>query len=245
MRTLRLGVPSKGRLMEQTFDWFGDRGIRLRRTGAEREYAGAVEGAEGVALLLLSASEIPRELAAGRLHLGVTGSDLVREGLADWEEQLAELAPLGFGHADLVIAVPAAWIDVETLDDLDAAAAAFRARHGRRLRIATKYHRLVREFLRAHDVADWQLVDSQGATEGTVKNLAAEAIADITSTGETLRANHLKVLSDGLIHASQATLFLSRTADWEAEARTALAGLAARLGLGLPPGFEARAGAAT
>jgi ATP phosphoribosyltransferase len=233
--TLRLGVPSKGRLMEQTFDWFAARGVTLRRSGADREYAGAVEGAEGVALVLLSAGEIPRELGAGRIHLGVTGSDLVREQLPDWEEQAAEVARMGFGHADLVIAVPAAWIDVETLEDLDAAAAAFRAAHGRRLRIATKYHRLVREFLRERDIADYQLVDSQGATEGTVKNLTAEAIADITSTGETLRANHLKVLADGLVHASQATLFLSRAASWGGPERAALAGLCAGLGLTPPP----------
>jgi ATP phosphoribosyltransferase len=232
--TLRLGVPSKGRLMEQTFDWFAARGVTLRRSGADREYAGAVEGAEGVALVLLSAGEIPRELGAGRIHLGVTGSDLVREQLPDWEEQSAEVARMGFGHADLVIAVPAAWIDVETLEDLDAAAAAFRAAHGHRLRIATKYHRLVREFLRERDIADYQLVDSQGATEGTVKNLTAEAVADITSTGETLRANHLKILADGLVHASQATLFLSRGASWGGLERAALAGLLSLAAV--PPG---------
>ncbi|MGB5870607.1 MAG: ATP phosphoribosyltransferase, partial [Albidovulum sp.] len=179
----------------------------------------------------LSAGEIPRELAAGRIHLGVTGSDLVREKLADWRAQVAELSLMGFGHADLIIAVPAAWPDVDTLDDLDAAAAAFRHTHGMRLRIATKYHRLVRNFLRAKGVADYQLVDSQGATEGTVKNLTAEAIADITSSGETLRANHLKILADGLIHQSQATLYASRTADWQADAAKALAGLEAMLGI--------------
>ena len=184
--------------------------------------------------MLLSAGEIPRELAAGRIHLGVTGSDLVREKLADWPSQVAELAPLGFGHADLIIAVPVAWIDVDTLDDLDAAAAAFRKTHGFRLRIATKYHRLVRDFLTTHGVADYQLVDSQGATEGTVKNLTAEAIADITSSGETLRANHLKVLSDAAIHASQAVLFLSHQADWTPENRAALAELAAKLHITVP-----------
>lgn len=212
--TLKLGVPSKGRLMDQCFDWFGARGVTLRRTGSDREYAGAVEGADGVELVLLSAGEIPRELAAGRIHLGVTGSDLIRDKLADWDRQVAELAPLGFGHADLVVAVPAAWIDVANLDDLDAVSAAFRRTHGFRLRIATKYHRLVRDFLTLHGVADYQLVDSQGATEGTVKNLTAEAIADITSSGETLRANHLKILDDGLIHQSQATLYAARSADW-------------------------------
>ena len=231
---LKIGVPSKGRLMEKTFDWFGARGVAMARTGNEREYSGAVEGVPGVELVLLSAGEIPRELSAGRIHLGVTGSDLVRDKLADWSAQVLDWSAMGFGHADLIIAVPAAWIDVDTLDDLDAAAAAFRATHGHRLRIATKYHRLVRDFLTAQGVADYALVDSQGATEGTVKNLTAEAIADITSTGETLRANHLKILSDGLIHQSQATLFLARAADWGKAEKAALATLAGRLGLAVP-----------
>ncbi|MFZ1467954.1 MAG: ATP phosphoribosyltransferase [Paracoccaceae bacterium] len=231
---LKIGVPSKGRLMEKTFDWFGTRGVTMARTGNDREYSGAVDGVDGVELVLLSAGEIPRELAFGRIHLGVTGSDLVRDKLADWRTQVVDWAAMGFGQADLIIAVPAAWIDVDTLDDLDAAAAAFRIAHGHRLRIATKYHRLVREFLTANGVADYALIDSQGATEGTVKNLTAEAIADITSSGETLRANHLKILSDGLIHQSQATLFAARGADWSPVTRTAVAALAARLGLSFP-----------
>ena len=231
--TLRIGVPSKGRLMDQTFRWFGDRGIAMARAGAERDYSGHVEGVEGLSLVLLSAGEIPRELAAGRIHMGVTGSDLVRDRLADWGGQVAEVAGMGFGRADLVMAVPAAWIDVETLDDLDAAAGAFRAAHGHRLRIATKYHRLVREFLTAAGVADYQLVDSQGATEGTVKNGTAEAVADITSSGATLVANHLKVLADGVMHRSQATLFAARAADWT-EARAALTALCAELGVAVP-----------
>ncbi len=231
---LKIGVPSKGRLMEQCFDWFGARGVTMRQSGADREYAGAVEGLPGASLVLLSAGEIPRELAAGRIHLGVTGSDLVRERLVDWSGQVSEMARLGFGQADLVIAVPVVWIDVETLDDLDAAAAAFRAAHGHRLRIATKYHRLVREFLTGQGVADYQLVDSQGATEGTVRSGTAEAIADITSSGETLRANHLKILSDGLIHQSQATLYAARGAVWSPGERRALATLADRIGVPAP-----------
>ena len=206
--TLKLGVPSKGRLMDKTFDWFSKRGISLSRTGSDREYAGKVEGIDGISLVLLSASEIPRELAAGRIHLGVTGTDLVHDKLPLWEQQVESVSELGFGHADLIIAVPSAWVDVDTLDDLDAAAAAFRKTHDMRLRIATKYHRLVREFLRDAGVADYAIVDSQGATEGTVANMTAEAIADITSSGATLDANHLKVIGE-VIHASQATLFRS------------------------------------
>jgi len=213
--TIKLGVPSKGRLMEKTFDWFSARGISLSRSGSDREYAGRVDGIDGVELVLLSAGEIPRELAAGRIHLGVTGTDLIREKLSQWDQRVQMLVELGFGHADLIIAVPNYWVDVDTLDDLDAAAAAFRANHGFRMRIATKYHRLVREHLKTVGVADYQIVDSQGATEGTVKNETAEAIADITSSGETLRANHLKILSDGLILKSQASLFKSRTTEMD------------------------------
>ncbi|MGP6087372.1 ATP phosphoribosyltransferase [Antarctobacter jejuensis] len=229
--SVKLGVPSKGRLMEKTFDWFGGYGIGLARSGSEREYSGEVTGIEGVELVLLSAGEIPRELAAGRIHLGVTGTDLVQEKLVQWDQKVAPLAEMGFGHADLIVAVPACWVDVDTLDDLDAAAAAFRARHGFRMRIATKYHRLVRGYLHNGGVADYQLVDSQGATEGTVKNLTAEAIADITSTGETLRANHLKVLSEEPVLRSQATLFKSRIAPLDEAKRETLRTLEDRLGL--------------
>lgn len=227
--TLKLGVPSKGRLMEKTFDWFAARGITLERSGSEREYAGRVDGIDGIALMLLSAGEVPRELAVGNIHLGVTGTDLVQEKLALWDQQVEPVAELGFGHANLILAVPQAWIDVDTLDDLDAAAAAFREAHGFRLRIATKYHRLVRDYLRTHGVADYALVDSQGATEGTVANETAEAVADITSSGQTLRANHLKQLSDGPILQSQATLWRSRVAGMDKNDQRALEALLARL----------------
>ena len=227
--TLKLGVPSKGRLMEKTFEWFGDRGVTLSRSGSDREYAGSVTGVDGVSLVLLSAGEVPRELAAGRIHFGVTGTDLVQEKLPLWEQQLDPVAELGFGFADLVLAVPKAWVDVDTLDDLDAVAAAFRQTHGMRLRIATKYHRLVRDYLRQGGVADYALVDSQGATEGTVANETAEAIADITSSGETLRANHLKVLSDGPVLRSQATLWRSRMAEFDDAERAASKALVAQL----------------
>lgn len=224
--TLVLGLPSKGRLMEDAARWLAARGVRLSRSDA-RGYAAETVGLPGLEPRLLSASEIPRELAAGRIHLGVTGSDLVRERLAGRGVALVE--PMGFGHADLVVAVPAFWVDVETVDDLDDAAAGFRAAHGRRLRIATKYHRLVREFLRARGVADYALVDSQGATEGTVAAGTAEAVADITSSGETLRANGLRPLADGLIHASQAALWRSEAAPWDAAAAAVLRALEARM----------------
>ena len=225
---MRLGIPSKGRLQEATIDWFAARGICVARAGGDREYRGTV-GIDGIELQLLSAAEIPRELAAGRLHLGVTGQDLVREEIPRWAERVTELAPMGFGFAELVVAVPAFWIDVADMGDLDAAAAEFRLNHGQRLRVATKYRHLVRAFFEAHGVANYQLVESQGATEGTVKNLTAEAVADITTTGSTLRDNHLRILDDGVILRSQATLFRAEGADWDDAARATLAALERRL----------------
>jgi len=228
--SLKLAVPSKGRLQEQTFEWFAARGITLERTGSGREYAGQVRGIDGVELVLLSAGEIPRELAAGRIHMGVTGQDLIAEKIPAWEMQIKQLAEMGFGHADLILAVPQIWADVENIDDLDAVAAAFRKTHGMRLRIATKYHNIVREYLRREGVADYQLVDSQGATEGTIKNLTAEAVADITSTGDTLRANHLKILDSPPILASQATLFASKSTAWSTTAIAARKAIISRIG---------------
>ena len=223
---IKLGVPSKGRLMKETFAWFSARGVRLSKSGSDREYVGRVDGVAGVELVLLTAGEIPRELAAGRLDMGVTGTDLVHEKLANWTDVVAPMAEMGFGFADLIIAVPACWRDVTCLHDLDAVAARFRAQHGFRLRIATKYHRLVRQFMTAQGVADYQLVDSQGATEGAVKNETAEAIADITSTGATIEANHLQILEDGLVLKSQATLWHSKLAQGDCSALIEKIGIA-------------------
>lgn len=214
---IRLGIPSKGRLMDQTFGWFSERGINLVRSDSDREYAGRIDGIKGVQLIFLSANEIPRELSSGRLHFGVTGTDLIKEKLARFSRLVEPISELGFGFANLIIAVPGFWIDVDSLDDLDAVSAQFREKNGYRLRIATKYHRLLREFLIKAGVADYQIVDSQGATEGAVKNGLAEAIADITSTGDTLKANHLKILLDGVILKSQATLFKSLVANLSEE----------------------------
>lgn len=226
--SLVLGIPSKGRLMAETIAWFEARGIGIAPAGTDREYKAAATGLPGLEIVMLSAGEIPRELAAGRIHLGVTGEDLIRERVSG--TRVERLAKMGFGHANLVVAVPAFWIDVERMSDLDAACAGFRAQHGMALRIATKYHNLTRDFFRGNGIADYRLVDSQGATEAGPANRTCEAITDITSTGATLAANHLRALSDGLILASQANLWRSEAAAWPDPAREALALLRGRLG---------------
>lgn len=210
--TLVLAVPSKGRLMDQTADLFASAGMTLRKVGSERGYRGEIVGLEGVDVTYVSASEIASLLAAGRAHIGITGEDLIREQIADADERVTLLAPLGFGRADVVVAVPAAWIDVRRMADLESASIVFQRVHGRRLRVATKYMNLTRRFFAAKGVTGYRIVESLGATEGTPAAGAAELIVDITTTGTTLKANGLKVLEDGVILKSQAHLVASTMA---------------------------------
>ena len=228
MSRLVMALPSKGRLQDNAAAFFARAGLALTHNGG-REYRGGVEGLPGVEVSYLSAGEIAGQLASGQAHLGVTGEDLIREAIPNAEGKVALLAPLGFGAADVVVAAPRAWIDVRTMSDLEDVAADFHARHGRRMRVATKYVNLTRSFFAAHGVSDYRIVESLGATEGAPASGAAELIVDITSTGATLAANGLKPLSDGVILRSQANLVASRLADWSAEARSAARQVFARI----------------
>jgi ATP phosphoribosyltransferase len=214
---LLIGLPSKGRLKEQAEAWLGDCGLALDILGGERGYRAAVSGAPGVEAPLLASSEIAAALEAGDLHLGVVGEDLLRERAGALEDRVVLIRPLAFGRADLVVAAPQSWIDVETMADIDEVAMAYLARTGRRLRVATKYGVQTRAFFARHGVADYRIVESGGATEGAPAAGAAELIVDITTTGATLRANGLRPLADGLILKSQAQLAASLAAPWTAE----------------------------
>jgi ATP phosphoribosyltransferase len=226
---LRLGIPSKGRLMDQTGDYFSVHGLTLRRLGHERGYRGAIEGLDDIEIAYLSASEIAKHLQLGRIHLGVTGEDLIRENMADADDRCHFLARLGFGCAEVVVAVPECWIDVANVADLEEAAAIFHRQHGRRLRVATKYMNLTRRFFAEKGLASYRIVESLGATEGTPAAQTADIIVDITTTGTTLHANHLKVLEDGVMLRSEACLVASRVADWSAQNQAAEQRLAERL----------------
>jgi ATP phosphoribosyltransferase len=231
---LVLALPSKGRLKSQVEALFLRAGVPIAAS-AGRQYRGGIAGAEDVEIAFLPAGEIARELAGGAVHLGITGEDLIRESVPDADARIRLLAPLGFGHADVVVAVPDLWVDVSTMEDLDDVAAGFRARHGRRLRIATKYWNLTQRFFASHGIALYRVVESFGATEGAPAAGTADLIVDITTTGATLAANRLKVLEDGLILRSEAQLAASRAAPWSDAARAAAGRLAAAFaGLGLP-----------
>lgn len=228
MSMLTLALPSKGRLQEHVLAYLADAGLQVKQAQGSRGYAAKLHGVDGVNLVLLSASEIASELIAGRVHLGITGEDLLAEAGAG-AARVETIEKLGFGRADVVVAVPQAWIDVATMSDLDDVAHAFHARHHRRMRVATKYLHLARDYFGSHGISDYRIVESLGATEGAPAAGTAEVIVDITTTGNTLAANHLKVLDDGVILESQAVLGASLRASWNNAELHAAAALFARL----------------
>lgn len=228
--SLVIAVPSKGRLKEKTLALFDAAGLPIEPPADQRSYQTIVAGRDDMEIIFLSASEIARELANGSVHLGVTGEDLARETIPQTDEAVDFHLKLGFGHADVVVAVPEAWVDVENMADLDDVASDYRARYGRRLRVATKYWQLTQSFFGDHGIGVYRIVESLGATEGAPAAGNADAIVDITSTGSTIRANRLKILDDGIILKSQANLIGSKRANWSAEDRDLLAMIVARLG---------------
>jgi ATP phosphoribosyltransferase len=218
---LILAVPSKGRLQENAAAFFARAGLVFTQSRGARDYRGTLAGVPNVEVAFLSASEIVNQLATGAAHLGITGEDLVREQVPDADDAMELLTPLGFGHANVVVAVPQAWIDVRTMADLDEVAADLRARHGYKMRVATKYLNLTRRFFAEKGVADYRIVESLGATEGAPGAGSAELIVDITTTGATLAANALKILDDGVMLRSEANLVASTRAPWTARAKEA------------------------
>jgi len=215
---LLLAVPSKGRLQQNAEAFFARAGLELVKPRGARDYRGTIAGFDNVEIAYLSAGEITAQLAQGAVHLGVTGEDLVREMIPQSAERIVLITGLGFGFANVVVAVPQAWIDVRNMADLDDVATAFRLRNERKMRLATKYANLTRGFFAEHGVVDYRIVESSGATEGAPAAGTAELIVDITTTGATLAANGLKVIDDGVILRSQANLVAARTAAWD-EAR--------------------------
>jgi ATP phosphoribosyltransferase len=219
---LVMAFPSKGRLKEQTEAWLSDCGFKLEIEGGARGYRAALKGLSGVEIRLLSAGDIAVAVDAGEVHAGITGEDLLRERGEGLDDRVLLLRALGFGRADLVVAAPQGWIDVETMADVEEVAHRYLARTGNRLRVATKYAAQTRAFFAAKGVTDYRIVESLGATEGAPAAGAAELVVDITTTGATLAANSLKIIGDGVMLKSQAQLAASLRATWTADQVEAL-----------------------
>lgn len=212
-----LALPSKGRLMDECNVALAKAGIVVERNGPARGYRGEIAGMPDVEVNFVSSGEIAQFLKTGAAHLGITGEDLIRETMADADQRVRFIAPLGFGRADVVVAVPACWLDVQRMADLEEMALAYARLHGRRVRVATKYMNMTRRFFAKSGVTGYRIVESLGATEGAPAAGLAELIVDITTTGATLRANGLKVLDDGMLLRSEANLVASGAASWTSE----------------------------
>jgi len=204
---ITIGLPSKGRLKDKAISFFDDRGLNILQSKKERNYFGSIENKPNIKIIFLHAKEIIQRLGDGTLDMGISGLDLLKESAKNLQGKINVQKKLDFGYANLVIAVPDDWIDVQTIADLEEVSFDFKSKRNSRLRVATKYPNLTNDFLISKGVTQYKLVSSLGATETYPFIGSSEIISDITSTGKTLVDNNLRVLKDGLILSSTACLF--------------------------------------
>ena len=201
---ITIGLPSKGRLKEKTISFFYDRGLKILQSEKERNYFGTIENSANIKIIFLHAKEIIQRLGDGTLDIGVSGLDLFKESDKNLQSKINVQKKLDFGNANLVIAVPDDWIDVQTIADLEEVSFDIRSKRNARLRVATKYPNLTNNFLISKGVTQYKLIPSLGATETYPFIGSSEVIVDITSSGKTLVDNNLRILKDGLILNSTA-----------------------------------------
>ena len=207
---ITIGLPSKGRLRDKSLDFFNNRELKILASSKERNYFASIQNKPNIKIIYLHAKEIIQRLGDGTLDLGISGLDLLNESEKNIKDKILIKKKLDFGYANLVVAVPDDWIDVQTIADLEEVAFNFRSKKNKRLRVATKYTNLTNNFLISKGVTQYKLIPSLGATETYPFIGSAEIITDITSTGKTLKDNDLRVLKDGLILKSSACLFISK-----------------------------------
>ena len=207
---ITIGLPSKGRLRDKSLDFFNNRELKILVSSKERNYFASIQNKPNIKIIYLHAKEIIQRLGDGTLDLGISGLDLLNESEKNIKDKILIKKKLDFGYANLVVAVPDDWIDVQTIADLEEVAFNFRSKKNKRLRVATKYPNLTNNFLISKGVTQYKLIPSLGATETYPFIGSAEIITDITSTGKTLKDNDLRVLKDGLILKSSACLFISK-----------------------------------
>ena len=207
---ITIGLPSKGRLKEDSIRFFENKNLKLTSNGGERNYFAQIENLPNAKVIYLHAKEIIQRLGDGTIDIGISGLDLLRESSINLQKKIEVKKKLNFGFADVVVAVPDDWIDVQTIADLEEISFEFRDKKNIRLRVATKYPNLTNSFLVSKGVTQYKLIPSLGATETYPFIGSSEIITDITSTGKTLKDNNLRVLKDGFILNSQACLLISK-----------------------------------
>ena len=207
---ITIGLPSKGRLKEGSISFFDKNNLKLTKSGGERNYFAEVKNFPNIKIIYLHAKEIIQRIGDGTLDIGISGLDLLNESVTNLKKKIEVKKKLDFGSANVVVAIPNDWIDVQTVADLEEVSFDFRDKKNTRLRVATKYPNLTNNFLVSKGVTQYKLVTSLGATETYPFIGSSEIITDITSTGKTLKDNNLRILKDGLILKSQACLFYSK-----------------------------------
>jgi len=205
---ITIGLPSKGRLKDKAIAFFDDKGLKVLQSDKERNYFASIKNKPNIKIIYLHAKEIIQRLGDGTLDIGISGLDLLNESQKNLRDKINIKQKLNFGGANLVVAVPDDWIDVQTVADLEEVAFDIRSKRNTRLRVATKYPNLTNSFLISKGVTQYKLISSLGATETYPFIGSSEIITDITSTGKTLEDNNLRVLKDGLILKSTACLFV-------------------------------------
>ena len=208
---INIGIPSKGRLRKDVLNIFKKNKLKLISERGERDLFGSIKNKKNIKVVYLHAREIIQRLGDGSLDLGFSGFDLLKESEINIQNKISVTKKYNFGKATLVVAIPDEWLDVQTIADLEEIAFEFKDKKKKRLRVGTKYPNLTREFLFSKGVTQFKLVDSLGATETYPFTGSAEIITDITSTGETLRANNLRILKDGEILKSEACMMISKS----------------------------------
>ena len=207
---LTIGLPSKGRLKDKAISFFNNNSLKILQSEKERNYFGTIENVSNTKIIFLHAKEIIQRLGDGTLDIGISGLDLLKESKKNLQDKIYIKSKLDFGNANLVIAVPEDWIDVQTIADLEEVSFDIRSKRNSRLRVATKYPNLTNDFLLSKGVTQYKLIPSLGATETYPFIGSSEIITDITSTGKTLADNNLRVLKDGLILKSTACLLYAK-----------------------------------
>jgi len=214
---LKIAFPSKGRLRKDLEKLLSSKKINFIEESNDRNYIAKLSSHNDILIYFMGAKEIVTQLSEGNIHLGITGDDLVQEYIFDYETKVSSELILNFGKADLVVAVPKIWLDVTTMADLDEISHIKRMNTSKRLKVATKYTNLTNRFFSKCGVTDYRTVGSSGSTESAPFNGMSDIIVDITSSGETLKANNLRILDDGLILSSSASIFNSKTANWNSD----------------------------
>ena len=207
---ITIGLPSKGRLKDKAIAFFNNNNLKIIQSEKERNYFGTIENKSNMKIIFLHAKEIIQRLGDGTLDIGISGLDLLNESDKNLRDKINIKRKLDFGHANLIVAVPDDWIDVQTIADLEEVSFDLRSKRHSRLRVATKYPNLTNDFLISKGVTQYKIIPSLGATETYPFIGSSEIITDITSTGKTLEDNNLRVLKDGLILNSTACLFFAK-----------------------------------